>query len=410
MEQIKAKWQEQFSAFEESLNGHKQDGIHSLREEAFAKFCENGFPTQKSEDWKYTNVSQIARGEFKAVPPKQTVVASGEGVVVLSFTEVLRDRGENAKLLHEHLGKNAETAEKGFTALNTAFLRDGVFVHIGKGVVVDKPLEFTFNSTNSGSFTSPRVIIIAEANSKASIIERFIGPDGEEYFTNAVTELVIGENATIGHYKFICEGQNAFHIGHVSANVSKGATLTTGAFPFGGALVRNEISPVLIGEESHVNMYGLSVLKDAEHVDNFTVIDHAVPHCTSEELYKGIYADKSRGVFSGTIIVREEAQKTNAIQNNNSILLSDTATVNAKPQLKIWADDVRCTHGATIGQIDEEAVFYLCSRGIPKAKAREMLIRAFALDVIERIDSEEVRTELESLLDKRFSQISHDLS
>lgn len=431
----------EFEGFEKSLNGGKHVPFHGVRREAFERLLELGFPTSKQEEWKYTSVSPLARtsfhlptGEESKLPSKSEVesfCAQGSDAPCFvfvngSFVESLSSLGElpygvfacplrellQAKEtdgykrddLLSHLGLYAPYGDQAFVALNTAFLNDGLFLKIKRRAVVDEPLQLLFLTTAGQDkiVTNPRVMIIAEEQSQASIIETYAGLGESTYFTSAVTEIAVSREATVDHYKVQQEGSKAYHVSTIQSMQERDSRLSLHSFSLGGLMVRNEVRPTLAGEGCETILNGLSVLCENQHVDNHTVIDHCKPHCESNELYKGIYADSSHGVFSGTIIVQPHAQKTNAIQSNQSLLLSETACVDSRPQLKIWADDVKCTHGATVGQLDEDALYYLQTRGIGRDQAQEMLMQAFAGDIVEQVKIELLRKYLKGLLEQRL--------
>jgi Fe-S cluster assembly protein SufD len=394
--------------------------LRRLRQAAWARFEHLGFPTPRNEDWKFTSVAPLLQVPFRAadetgreagggrgadrlplpegladgprvvlvdgrfVPELSAVPAAAGGVVIADLATALR---EHAALVEPHLARHARFEEHAFAALNTALFTGGAFVSLAKGQVVEQPIQVVHLATAGGGPTlnSPRVLVITGANSQAALIESYAGPDDAVYFTNAVTEIVLGENAVVDHYKLQEEGRQAFHVADTQVHQERSSTFTTHYFGFGGGLVRNEVRVLLnaAGCESTVN--GLYLAAGTQHLDNHTVIDHAMPHCASHELYKGILDGRAHGVFNGKIFVRQDAQKTDAKQTNQTLLLSDDAVINTKPQLEIYADDVKCTHGATVGQLDAEAVFYLRSRGIGLEEARSLLTFAFANDVIGRV-------------------------
>jgi len=427
-----------FEAFERNLNGEASAEIHAVRKAAIKRFSELGFPTTRQEDWKYTDITPLVNVQFAMLPaggvPRVRVrdietLSSGtglqnylvcvngvfeekisrtsalpKGVRVGSLASALRDRDP---LVRDHLARYAGFEDNSFTALNTAFLRDGVFVHIPDAVVVDSPLHLVFVSTQSESefVTHPRNLIIAGKNSQAVVVERYVHLAGNRYFTNVVTELTLGENASLEHDMIQLESERAFHIGTLHAHLGRSSNFVSNNVSLGGALVRNTITVVLDGEGGEATLNGLYTGRGDQVVDNHTTIDHARPHCGSHELYKGILDGRSKGVFNGKIIVRKDAQKTDAKQTNKNLLLSDGATIDTKPQLEIYANDVKCTHGATTGQLDDESLFYMRSRGIPYGKAREMLIDAFAIDVLDRVRTESVRQELQRFLQERLVKI-----
>jgi Fe-S cluster assembly protein SufD len=293
-------------------------------------------------------------------------------------------------------------------ALNTAFLHDGAHIQLRTGTILERPIHLLFVATGDAGGPSmmahPRVLIVLGANSQASIVETYAGPDGARYFTNAVTEIVLGENAVLDHYKLQHESRDACHVSSVHVQAQRSASHTSHSISTGGALVRNDVVAVLDGEGVECTLNGLYVADGQRLVDNHTTIDHAQPHCGSREIYKGILTDRARGVFNGKIIVRPDAQKTDAKQTNRALLLSEDAQINTKPQLEIFANDVRCTHGAAVGQLDEDAQFYLRSRGLSDADASRLLIHAFASDVLNRLPLESVRRGVEDRLQQQLAR------
>jgi Fe-S cluster assembly protein SufD len=297
-----------------------------------------------------------------------------------------------------HLAQLANQEEHPFTALNTAFLHDGVFLYLPRGRVVEEPivLQFVASSAAEASFHAPRVLVVAEANSQARLVEDYVGQGQAAYFTNAVTELQAGEGAILDHYLLQRERPNGFHVGHLQVRLERSSRLTAHSLDFGGQLVRHEVHVALAGEGGECTLNGLYLAGGQQLIDNHTRIDHARAHCTSHQLYKGILDGQARGVFSGKIQVHQDAQKTDARQTNQTLLLSNEALINTKPQLEIYADDVKCTHGATVGQLDTESLFYLRSRGLGEPEARRLLVFAFANDIIGRVEIEALRSRLES--------------
>ena len=435
-----------FQDFEKNLNGQKTSSIHQIRKEAFSKFEKLGLPSSNTEDWKYTNISKIAKQPISFVnDPSETkeylekidkfnlpqtagpklVFINGHfsrelsqldklptGLTIKSFAEVIKSKDEykeELKLLEENFSAHAKFDNQALVALNTAFVLDGFLFIIDENKELNDPIDIIFATTSEKEriATNARLLIIANENSRAKIIETHINLGENTSVTSCVSEVVLKKDAYLDHYRLLLENYNSYHLSNIFISQDDNSNFRTHAFCFGGGLVRNEINPVLNGEFVETTLNGLSVLNKEQHVDNHTVIDHAKPNSQSNELYKGIYAGKSTGVFNGTIIVRPDAQKTNAIQSNQSILLSDDATINAKPQLKIWADDVKCTHGATIGQIDEEALFYLRSRGINKDEAKNLLVRAFSNEIVEEIEIDEVKNFVENLLFEKLEKINN---
>jgi Fe-S cluster assembly protein SufD len=424
-----------FRAVEQSGSDDRSSGLQTLRKRAFGDFQRLGFPTAQLEDWRFTNPSPIARQPFTLAKPEtlsQARILESDALVPRSIVPnsivfidgrffadrsilpeqkgltvgMLGDSSVTPELLGR-IGTIAPGTEQALIALNTAFLRDAVVIHVARGVKVEEPIHVVFvgGGSTEDALIPARVLVVAEDNSAVTVIESFVGYPRSRYFVNQVTEVVAAQGASVDHYKIQRESETAFHYGAIAATLARDSQFRTHTFSFGGSLVRNEVYPVLAGTGVHALLNGLTVLRDAQHVDNSTTIDHAQPHCESHELYKGVYAGKSTGVFSGTIIVRPDAQKTNALQTNQSLLLSSDASVDSRPQLKIWADDVKCTHGATVGQLDENAMFYLRSRGVREADARNMLIHAFASDVISSVQVAPLRVHLEEALTERLEQI-----
>ena len=354
--------------------------VQKLRAAAFQRFTELGFPTTHDEEWRFTNVAPIARRQWRNPPGHP---ASG--------------LPEEAR---RHLAQHAPQSNP-FVALNTAFFTDVAFFHVSHGAVLDKPIEVTHQAAGGAAAYHPRTLILVGANAQCTIVETFEGAGS--YFTNAVTEIVAGENAVVDHYKIQLESREAYHVATTQVQLGRSANFTTHSISVGGALVRNDVNAVL-SEGAEATLNGLYLVNGSQHIDNHTVIDHAKPHGTSHELYKGILDGKSSAVFNGRIIVRKDAQKTDSKQTNKNLVLSDEAVIDTKPELQILADDVRCTHGATIGQLDSEALFYLQSRGIGKSDARSLLTYAFAQDIIDRIKVPELKDRLEKVLFERFHE------
>jgi Fe-S cluster assembly protein SufD len=425
-----------FERAENDLAGKDPAWLRSIRHAAIACFADRGFPTTREEEWRFTNIAPIAKQPFQLATTATTdtspdsfeallfgkwecqelVIVNGrvsaslsslcnlpKGVLVQGLGATLK---QDPQRLEPYLARYASYKENSFVALNTAFMVDGAFVYIPDGVVVEKPIHLVYVSTANGEpiVSHPRSLIVAGMNSQARIIESYVGWDGHAYFTNAVTEVLAGENATIDHYKLQRESHQAFHVATVQVDQCRSSHFSTNSISLGGALVRNDINAVLGGEGGECTLNGLYVVTGHQHVDHHTLIDHAKPHCTSHELYKGVLDQHARGVFNGRIIVRPGAQKTDARQTNKNLLLSDEALVNTNPQLEIYADDVKCAHGATIGQLDADAVFYLRSRGIDREMARTLLTYAFVSEMTNQIKIDPIRTGLECTL---FTSLPH---
>jgi len=447
--------------------------LHEIRRAAMAGFAEKGFPTTRMEDWRNTNVAPIAAVPFQhataPLPPPQggreltpsssrdeveralisthpvgdlecpkLVFINGrfskrlsswealpEGVQAGSLAEALASGG---MAVQNHLTRYAaDYKEHAFVALNTAFLEDGAFIEIPKGVVLEKPIYLLYVSEPGGipTVTYPRNLIIVGRESQASIVEAYIRsgtgtPAGavkesekgtgksacatdEVYFTNAVSEVAVGEGAVLEYHRLQQESDQAFHFGRLEFHQERSSSVATHSIATGGALVREEVKAVMGGEGAEATLAGLYVITGRQHIDNQTTLDHAMPHCSSREVYKGVLDGESSAVFNGKIIVRKDAQKTDSKQSNKNLLLSEKAVIDTKPALEIYADDVKCTHGATIGQIDPDAVFYLRSRGIGRQEARDLLTYAFANDVLGRIKYEPLRERLREGLFARLA-------
>lgn len=384
---------DQFAAHKDRLPAGSRT-LKRQREQALESFESNGYPTTRNEDWRFTRVTPITDTRFNLIAPRISITGNAE-----KLSELAQQRPQE---IEAFLGKIADFEREAFTALNTALWQEGVVIRIPDGKIIETPIviEFHGGDNDAPQASFPRVLVIAGKNSQATVVERHSGDRGR-YLTNTVTEIALAENAVLDHYKVQEESPDAFHIGSTHVHQERSSNFRSHYVSVGGKLVRNEIRIVFNGEGCEATLNGLYLGGGSQHVDNFTAIDHAKPHCASHELYKGILTDKAHGVFNGKIFVRQDAQKTDAKQTNQVLLLSDDAVINTKPQLEIFADDVKCTHGATIGQLDEDALFYLRSRGIGLEAARNLLIYAFANDILERLKIEPLRDRLSNLLTSR---------
>jgi Fe-S cluster assembly protein SufD len=364
--------------------------IQQLRDAAFQRFAELGFPTTHDEEWRFTSVAPIARTSFH-------VVAANPLLHVPSGVQELNPSDANVDLAHHAADRNA------FVALNTAFLNKIAVLRIPRGAVIEEPIEITYEVLEGAArfAVHPRTLILVGADAHCTIVETYKGQGA--YLTNAVTEIVAGDASVVDHYKVQLEGPEAFHVATMQVTLGRSANFSSHSISLGGALVRNDANATL-SEGTEATLNGLYLVNGTQHVDNHTVIDHAKPHGTSHEVYKGILDGKANAVFNGRIIVRKDAQKTDSKQTNKNLVLSDDAVINTKPELQILADDVRCTHGATIGQLDGEAMFYLQSRGIGKHEARSLLTYAFAQDIIDRIKVPSLKESLERILFEKFHE------
>lgn len=425
--------QRKFEWFEK--HAHKPAWLFPLRKAGMARFAELGFPTLHDEDWRFTNVAPLVKLPFRpalaasrdgltaerlseftfgAMEATRLVFVNGHFVSDLSSRRIQQDGlkvkslgaalAEDADLLENSLGRYAQDPTNAFSALNSAFFQDGGFIHLGSGKTLEKPVHLVFVSHNaeSGTTAHPRNLIVLERNSRATVIESYVSTADSAYFTNAVTELVLGENAKLEHCKFQDESLSAFHIAAVHAHLGRNANLIAHSFATGARLSRNNIRTKLAAEGVECLLNGLYLTRDDQLADHHMIVEHAQPHCNSHEYYNGILDGRSKGVFHGRILVRQPAQKTDAKQTNKNLLLSDEATADTKPQLEIYADDVKCTHGATIGQLNDESIFYLRTRGIGAERARRMLIHAFAGEIIDRIRYAPAREELDRVVWERL--------
>lgn len=436
MPEVQQKTEAYFADFARLANGvaRKAAWFQPRRKEAMEHFAGLGFPSTRQEDWRFTNVSPLARTRFKAAEPGRngvtpqkldhislpdvaarlafvdgffnpklsSIESLPQGVRVTNLAAAWVSPG---KSLESHLARHADTERHGFVALNTAFIQDGALIEIPAGLTLEKPIHVLFIRTQTAkdTVTHPRTLIVAGRDVQATVIESYASLSNETYFTNAVTEVVVGENSAVEHIKLQEESGQAFHIGTVQGYQERSSRFHSHSVSLGALLARHDINSVMAGEGAECTLNGLYQINERQHVDHHTRLDHAMPHCSSREYYRGVLDGKSSGVFNGAIIVRKDAQKTDAIQSNKNLLLSEDATINTKPELQILADDVRCTHGATIGQLDPEAIFYLRARGIGYEAARHLLTRAFANDVISRIRFAPARERLEGTLRARLS-------
>ena len=420
-----------FSALER--NPGRGAWLMPIRKAAISRFAELGFPTTDDEEWRFTNVAPIAEKAFEAAP--EVVLSTGDlrshlistngdgtrlvfvngrfapalsvtkalpkGLRVMHLREAIEREDETART---HLARHARCDGDGFTALNTALFEDGPFIEIERGAVVEDPVHVIHVSVAGCMpwMASPRGLIVAGESSQCSVVESFIAPSAGVYFNNVATEIVAMENATVDYYKLARESGAAYHISTLRLDQYRNSNVHAFVGTFGGGLVRNDIHTVLDGDGCDCGLNGLYMVDGEEHVDNHLIVEHAKPHCDSREFFKGILDGRGKGIFSGRIIVRPDAQKTDAKQTNMSLLMSDDARVESKPQLEIFADDVKCTHGATIGQINDEAIFYLRSRGLDEKAARGILIHAFAGEALDRVRVEPLRAIMEQLVAERL--------
>lgn len=411
--------------------------IVELRDRAAQSFESLNFPTTRDEEWKYTNVAQLLKVPYRTVFDLDTKNINAQTIEPFIFEESRNSRlvfinglyceqlselGQltgkisvgniseftktDDKILSAHLGTQADYRDNAFTALNTAHAAHGAYVHIPDGKVIDTPIQLLFiSSTSEPLMSHPRVLIVAGKGACASIIESYVSLNEDAYFTNAITEVFAAQGSVITHYRLQQESERAFHIGTTSVYQERDSNYTSYAISLGGALVRHNLNVVSDDENTESTIDGLYVTVGNQHTDSHTTIDHRKPNSRSFQLYKGILDDKSRAVFNGKIFVREGALHTDAKQLNKNLLLSSDATVDTKPQLEIFTDDVKCAHGATVGQLSDDEMFYLLSRGISKDKAKALLTYGFAEDVINRIKIKSVHDHLDKVVLEKLSVI-----
>ena len=408
--------------------------VNERRESAAQHFAAVGFPTTRLEDWRFTNVSPIAEANWPLahggftqadelvssvnVPGSvRLAIVNGrfaaglsdlsalpKGLRIASLRDGARDASDG---IETHLGKVFSIAAHPFAALNTSFLDDGVAIMVTAGAVVETPIHVVIVTGGDQPVVAhPRVLIVAGENSQVRVAQTFIGAPGTVYFNNAVAEVVVGTSALVQLYTDQRESDQAFHIANIQAHVGARGVFESHAFSTGARIMRHDIGIALKGEGADCTMNGVYLADGERLMDTHTSLDHAMPHGTSHEVYKGILTGKSKAVFNGRIIVQFEAQKTDAKQTNRALLLSDEATINSNPQLEIFADDVKCTHGAAVGQLDEEAMFYLQARGLTRAAARDMLLHAFAGEVIAGLKIPALREQIEANF---FAALARDL-
>lgn len=424
-----------FREVEESLLGDSAGILNSFRKKAFHDFLSQGIPSRKTENYKYTNLQTAFTLDYQFVhnrevanfhleeifrcdvpqldthlvtmlngwyyPEMRTEGILPEGVILDSLDNIARTRPD---LLENVYGSQADTAADPLVALNTVFARDGYFLYVPKNVRIEKPLQMiNLLKAEKDTYVSQRNLVLVEPGAEVTLILCDHTLNLNHYLNNSVTEIFIGENASVHYYTVQNQHNQAVSVNSVFARQERDSHLTTNTITLHGGLIRNNLRVVLDGVNSEANMYGMAFLDRKQHVDNFTQIVHAQPHCESNQLYKNVLDDESTGAFSGRINVRRDAQKTNAFQRNNNLLLTDKALMQTKPQLIIEADDVKCSHGATIGQIDEDALFYLRSRGIEEKQARLIMMNAFSYEVVQNIRVEPLRDRINELIEKRLT-------
>jgi Fe-S cluster assembly protein SufD len=434
---VSGAYLKELESFAGAATAEGPEWLEPVRRAARDRFARTGFPSAREEEWRFTPVTPIVQTSWRSadggaedVTREQVapfvfghaewctlVFVNGEympglssagslppGVVATTLSEALTSRGD---LVRRHLGRYAMVEENPFTALNTAFFRDGGFVYVPAGLDLPLPVNLVFVTTSdaAGTVIHPRNLILVERNARASVVESYVTlAPGARYWTNPVTEVWTGANSWVEHTRIQRESEAAYHLATTQAEVSRDSHYRSFSLAMGAALARHNLNARLADQYAEALLYGLYITHGEQLVDNHTVLYHDHPNGHSWEVYKGILDGRSRAVFNGKVMVKPEAQKTDAKQTNRNLVLSDFAKVNTKPQLEIFADDVKCTHGATIGQLDEIALFYAQSRGLPADEARRLLTYAFAAEVIEEVALQPVRAELNRLLLERLDE------
>ncbi|RYC52480.1 Fe-S cluster assembly protein SufD [Flagellimonas olearia] len=424
---LKDKLLSSFLAFENSVD--LENPVHDLRSEAIKNFEEKGFPSKKEEAWKYTSLNSLQKVDFSIFPKEESTleykdikkyflheidtykIVFVDGVYSSYLSETTHD-GVDVCLMSSAFSKpmfrqvidvyfnKVASKDESLTTLNTAFCKEGAYIYIPKNKMPKKPIQILHLATGNEAalMLQPRNLVVVEENAEVQIIERHQSLTENEVFTNSVTEIFAAKDANVDYYKVQNDANTASLVDNTYISQKDNSVVRVHTFSFGGKLIRNNLNFYQNGERIDSTLKGVTILGEKQHVDHHTLVHHAQPNCESHQDYKGIFGEKSTGVFNGKIIVDQIAQKTNAFQQNNNILISDKATINTKPQLEIFADDVKCSHGCTIGQLDEEALFYLRSRGIPKKEATALLMYAFANNVLESVRIPEVKTRINKII------------
>ncbi|HHC79226.1 MAG TPA: Fe-S cluster assembly protein SufD [Flavobacteriia bacterium] len=430
---LKDKLVTSFLAFENRVCTDTESNLHDIRSEAFHYFETHGFPSKKEEEWKYTSLKSILKHNYTIFPTAENAIEFKDikkyflheiesykivfidGIYSSFWSETTHDgydicllsaalKKPKYKMVIDHYFNTIASKNDSITSLNTAFSKEGAYIHIPKNTVLPKPIQILHFSTGSEAeiMLQPRNLIIVGENSHVQIVERHQSLNENVVLTNSVTEIFAAKRAIVDYYKIQNDKATASLLDNTYVKQQQQSVVSVNTFSFGGNLTRNNLEFSQEGEGITSNLNGITIIGDKQHVDNHTLVNHNYPNCESHELYKGIYADKSTGVFNGKVIVQREAQKTNAFQQNDNILIDDRASINTKPQLEIFADDVKCSHGCTIGQLNEDALFYLRSRGIPKKEAEALLLYAFANDALQKIKISELKTRITRLIAQKL--------
>ncbi len=431
---LSLKYTGHYNDVKELLFEDSSDVLNSHRNRAFQDFVLQGIPTRKNENYKYTNLQPLFLPEYKFIHKKEKTVADlngifkcdvpqldtylrltfngwyydknkteglTKGVILESLEKIVREKPE---LVSHYYSTIAKTHEDPLVALNTAFAKDGYFLYIPKNLGIDKPIQIiNLLQSETNSFVTQRNLIVIEPGAEVQLIICNHTLNLNQYLSNSVTEIFVGDNAKLSYHVLQNEHNKSASLNSVFVMQGKDSHVTTHTSSLHGGMIRNNLKMILNGENAESNMFGMAFIDKKQHVDNFIQVIHAKPHCQSNQLFKNVLDDESTGAFAGRIHVVRDAQKTNAFQRNNNLLLTDKATIQTKPQLIIDADDVKCSHGATVGQIDEEALFYLRARGIEENKARLMMMNAFAHEVIQEIKVDALRERIDDLVEKRLN-------
>jgi Fe-S cluster assembly protein SufD len=437
--ELKDKLIASFMAFEERIDVHSE--LYDVRTSALKNFEIKGFPTKKEEAWKYTSLNGILKNDFSVFPKTENNIqysdvkkyflheidtyklvfidgvfsshlssTTHEGIDVCLMSSALNK--PKYKMVIDAYFNHIANKDESLTSLNTAFANEGAYINIPKSKVADKPIEIMFFSTGSEAslLVQPRNLVVVGENSHVQIIERHQSLNSNPVLTNSVTEIFAQKRAVVDYYKIQNDNLEANLIDNTYVSQQQESHVAVQTFSFGGNLIRNNLNFYHFGERLTSTLNGITIIGDKQHVDHYTLVHHASPNCESFQDYKGIFSDRSTGVFNGKVFVEKDAQKTNAFQKSNNILLSDKATINAKPQLEIFADDVKCSHGCTVGQLDETALFYMQQRGIPQKEAKALLMYAFSNAVIENIKIPELKKRITTIIaDKLGVKIGFDL-
>jgi len=424
--ELKEKLVSSFMAFEDSVDVHSP--VHDIRTEAIKMFENEGFPTKKQEAWKYTSLNSVLKHDYSVFPKNENALefkdvkkyfihdidaykiifvdgkyssylsqTTHDGIDVCLMSSAL-SKPKYRPIIENYFNKIAP--KNSLSSLNTAFSAEGAYIHIPKNKLVDKPIQIIHFSTGNEAalMLQPRNLVVVDENSHVQIIERHQSLTDNPVLTNSVTEIFADKRAIVDYYKIQNDRQTASLIDNTFVNQKQESLAKVHTFSFGGKLIRNNLEFYQNGERIDSTMKGITIIGDKQHVDHNTLVHHIEPNCESHQDYKGIFADNSTGVFNGKVVVEKEAQKTNAFQANNNILVDDKATINTKPQLEIFADDVKCSHGCTIGQLDESAMFYLRSRGIPEKEARALLMFAFSNNVLDSVTIPEIKQRITKII------------